>query len=257
MEYAVICTVALLASAISLFSGFGLGTILLPVFAVFFPVNIAVFLAAIVHLLNNLFKLSLLFRHIDKGVALRFGLPAILAALLGAWVLTRLSDLKPLITYQVAGHGFEVMPVSFTVALLIVFFALWEILPKAKGISFDRKYLPVGGVLSGFFGGVSGQQGALRSAFMVRSNLSERGFVATGVVIACLVDIARIPLYTASFSLVSTERNAILLGAATLSAFLGAFAANRWLTRVTMRTIQMLVSIMLFGVAVALGSGLV
>ncbi len=54
-----VCLVALLASGLTLFSGFGLGTLLLPAFALFFPVEIAVAATAIVHLINNLFKLLL------------------------------------------------------------------------------------------------------------------------------------------------------------------------------------------------------
>jgi hypothetical protein len=60
MEYPNICLAALISSGLSLFSGFGLGTLLMFVFAVFFPVEIAIALTAIVHYLNNLFKLPLL-----------------------------------------------------------------------------------------------------------------------------------------------------------------------------------------------------
>ena len=51
---------ALAASMISLFSGFGLATLVMPVFAVFFPIPVAVASTAVVHVLNNLFKLVLL-----------------------------------------------------------------------------------------------------------------------------------------------------------------------------------------------------
>jgi len=56
-----------------------------------------------------------------------------------------------------------------TIAVLLLFFAIFELLPRFKHFSFDRKYLPLGGILSGFFGGLSGNQGALRSAFLVKS----------------------------------------------------------------------------------------
>ena len=59
MEYIVVCLAALLASALTLFSGFGLGTLLMPVVAIFFPLNLAIAITAIVHLLNNLFKFAL------------------------------------------------------------------------------------------------------------------------------------------------------------------------------------------------------
>ncbi len=42
MEYLLICPAAVIASGLTLFSGFGLGTLLMPVFAVFFPVDIAI-----------------------------------------------------------------------------------------------------------------------------------------------------------------------------------------------------------------------
>ena len=57
MSYLVICAVALLASTLTFYSGFGLGTLLLPAFALFVPVEQAVALTAVVHLLNSLFKL--------------------------------------------------------------------------------------------------------------------------------------------------------------------------------------------------------
>lgn len=38
MEFLIVCAVALIASGLTFFSGFGLGTILMPVLALFFPV---------------------------------------------------------------------------------------------------------------------------------------------------------------------------------------------------------------------------
>jgi uncharacterized protein len=257
MEYLIVCPVAFLASAMTLFSGFGLGVILLPAFALFFPLPIAVALTAIVHFLNNLFKLSLLYKHANKSVVLRFGLLAMPASYLGALSLSRLSNIQPLVSYEVFSHSFQVMPMNLIIAILMIFFALWEIVPRLEKITFDRKYLPLGGVLSGFFGGLSGQQGALRTAFLIRSGLTKEGFIASGVVIACMVDIVRIPVYISSFSQLETNKNLSLLIAATLSAFLGAFIANRWLKKVKMKVIQILVSIMLFGVAAALGMGFI
>ena len=52
----VIGLVAFGVSLLTLFSGFGLGTLLLPAFAVFFPIEVAVASTAIVHAANNLFK---------------------------------------------------------------------------------------------------------------------------------------------------------------------------------------------------------
>ena len=56
MSVILICAVALAASCLTFFSGFGLGTILMPVFAIFFPLEIAIALTAVVHFLNNIFR---------------------------------------------------------------------------------------------------------------------------------------------------------------------------------------------------------
>ncbi len=55
MSYLIICGTALIVSGLTLFSGFGLGTLLMPAFALFFPVEVAVEATAVVHLANNIF----------------------------------------------------------------------------------------------------------------------------------------------------------------------------------------------------------
>ena len=257
MEYFVICLAAIISSGLTLFSGFGLGTLLMPVFAVFFPVEVAIALTAIVHFLNNLFKLMLIGRYADRSVVLRFGIPAILSAFLGARVLVLLTGLKPLLIYELLGKELQVTPVKLVIAVLLVLFAAAELMSAPGGIAFGRKLLPVGGILSGFFGGLSGNQGALRSLFLLRSGLSQEGFIATGVLITCLVDFTRIWVYSSHFYTAGGFQNLPLLAAATASAFLGAFIGSRLMKKVTMRNIQLMVSVMLFGIALSLGTGLI
>src|SRR5215510_3086206 len=109
MTYLVVCSVAFVASGLAFFSGFGLGTLLLPCFALFFPIEHAVALTAVVHFLNGLFKLALVGRHANRRIVIRFGVPAIVAAFAGAWLLIQLSDLPPLATYTLFGRELHVM----------------------------------------------------------------------------------------------------------------------------------------------------
>src|SRR5688572_22370544 len=104
MIYIVTCAIAFLASGLTFFSGFGLGTLLLPAFAMFFPVGLAVALTAVVHFLNGVFKLFLLWRHIEWEAVWKFGVPAILGALAGAATLLSISDAQPLLTYSLFGR---------------------------------------------------------------------------------------------------------------------------------------------------------
>jgi len=99
MSYIIICTVALLVSGFTLFSGFGLGTLLMPAFALFFPVEVAVAATAIVHLANNIFKVVLVGRQADFKVVAKFALPAAVAAMLGALILNLLATVPPMAEY--------------------------------------------------------------------------------------------------------------------------------------------------------------
>jgi uncharacterized membrane protein YfcA len=256
LKYLLVCVSSGLASAITLLSGFGLGTLLLPVFLVFFPIPIAIPLTALVHLLNNAFKLILLGKYTDKTVVLHFGLPARLSAFVGAEVFLWLSSFDASWEYQLLGHTFSVKPIKLVVALLMIVFALWEVVPSLQKVTFSKQYLPIGGILSGFFGGLTGHQGVFRSAFLLRTGLTKESFIGTGVVIACLVDISRLSVYATSITSVGNADHVPILIAATLSAFLGALAGNRMMKKVTIRSIQILVSVMMFGIAVSLAVGL-
>ncbi len=257
MDYLFIPLVSALASLLTFFSGFGLGTLLTPVFAIFFSVELAIGLTAIVHFFNGLFKLSLVGRYVDKTILLRFGLPAILAALAGAWVLSLLSDLKPLFSYSIYNHEFYVSPLKLILGVLIAMFTLFELIPKLRDVEFDKRYLSVGGFISGFFGGLSGHQGALRSAFLSRSGLTKEQFVGTGTAISVMIDIARLSVYSKSLSSGSIINNLPLLGITTLSAFSGAYFGNKLLKKMTMKTVQLFVSFSLFLLAIALAAGLI
>ena len=247
MDYFIICVVALLGSALTLFSGFGLGTLLLPVFGLFFPIEVAIIMTSIVHFSNNIIKLLFFGKQINKEVILKFGIPAIIFAFLGAFVLKILSSMQPIFRYIIDNKNFEVMPIKIIIGVLLIVFALIEFIPKFKNLEFNQKYLSFGGALSGFFGGLSGHQGALRTAFLVRTNLSKEAFIATGVGIACLVDISRLSIYIPE--IINNDNISLhykLIMAATVSAFLGVYFGNKLLKKITIATIQNIVAVLLF-----------
>ena len=148
------------------------------------------------------------------------------------------------------------MPVKLVIGFLLLIFALVEFLPWFQKIAFPTKYFPVGGLLSGFFGGLSGMQGALRSAFLARANITKEAFVATGVVIAFLIDIPRLAIYSRMFLDGGIQVDYGVLGAALIAALSGAYLGNRYLKKITMGVIQKIVAAMLFAVALGLISGL-
>jgi uncharacterized membrane protein YfcA len=257
MEIVIISVTAFIVAILTFFSGFGLGTILTPVFMIFFPVDLAIGLTGIVHFFNNLFKLLLVGRKADREVLLRFGIPAVIAALLGSWLLLNITDLRPLFAYQMFGRTFEVFPVKFIISVLLIIFATIDLIPYFSKLQFGKDKLPVGGALSGFFGGLSGNQGALRSAFLIKAGLSKEAFIATAVVVSTFVDFTRLSVYATRFTKAGLSDNLTLVICATVSAIVGAYIGNKLLKKVTLKFLQVTVAIMLIIISLALGAGLI
>jgi len=258
----IVAVASFLTAGLTLFSGFGLGTLLMPVFALFFPVEIAVAATAIVHGANNIFKIAVVGKFADWSLVTRFGIPAIFSAFAGAWALGYVAHFEELFSYSLGSISGTVTPVKLTMGILMFFFALFELLPRLRDFKFNRKYLLPGGLLSGFFGGFSGHQGALRSAFLVKVGVSTEAFVGTNAVIGFMVDMARIATYTLVFLMTGTgspvgaEQWPLVL-AAVAAAFFGVMIGKRFLHKVTMKSVQALAGTLLLIIAVILGAGLV
>jgi hypothetical protein len=179
-----VCLTALGALCLTLFSGFGLGRILMPVFAIFFSVETAVEMTAVVHMANNVFNIVIFGKKSDKDVLLKFALPGIVAALAGARLLIYISGLPTVTSYTIGQREFKITVVKIIIGILMIGFALFELLPRFEKMEFDKKWLPLGGIISGFFGGLSGHQGVMRSAFLSKAGLNKEAFIGNGVVTA-------------------------------------------------------------------------
>ncbi|MBM3318031.1 MAG: TSUP family transporter, partial [Candidatus Eisenbacteria bacterium] len=228
----------------------------------FLPIEIAVAATALVHGANNVLKAALLGKWADSALVLRFGAPAIVAALGGVYVLKLLSGMPELWSYSFLGRHAVMTPVKLAMAALMAVFALLELHPRFEKLEFDRRYLPAGGVLSGFFGGLSGHQGALRSAFLAKVGISAQAFVGTNAVIGLLVDLVRISAYGAilfgsRIPDLAGSREGALVAAGALAAFAGVLVGRRILHKVTMAVVQRITGGLLLLIAALLGLGLV
>lgn len=262
MDIIFIVVAAAFASGLTMFSGFGLGTLLLPAFALFLPLETAIAATAAVHFSNGLFKALILGKMADKGIVLRFGLPAIIAAFGGVYALTLLSGMPELWEYSFFGKQSVVTPLKLVIALLMAGFALIELHPRFERMEIDRRWLLLGGLLSGFFGGLSGHQGALRSAFLAKTGMPPQAFVGTNAVIGLLVDMVRLGAYAtiligARFFDMAHSHEGKLVMAGALAAFAGVMIGKRFLHKVTMLMIQRITGILLLLVSLLLGFGIV
>lgn len=255
MELVLICTVAFAASWLTLISGFGLGTLLLPTFILFFSPLEAVAMTAIVHFMNNVFKFSLLFKQVNRYVAIWFGVSGIVGAAIGAYLSTHiekstayLSPIDPMV---------KVTWFTFFVGLLMIIFALQELIFGKVSFSFSKKAMIPGGALSGFFGGLTGHQGALRSMFLLKSGLTAQVYIATGTAVALMVDITRIPIYLNRIANGGIDEHMTLIALATFCAFMGAFIGKRMIEKITYKAVQWIVGVLMIAVGVLLLLGVI
>lgn len=258
----VLAAVAFAVSILTFFAGFGLGTLLMPAFALFFPVEVAVASTAIVHGANNVFKVLLLFRQARRSVIVAFGLPAVVAAIAGAALLGYLAGEHAIVTWSPLGREARITPVKAVLGTLIVVFGLFELVPRLRGLRAPAHWLPLGGLLAGFFGGLSGHQGALRAAFLTRVGMAPAEFVATQSVLGLMVDASRLVVYAATFFTASAAAGPagipwMLVAIATIAALTGAWIGRSLLPKVTIPRLQLFVGVLLIAVGVALGLGVI
>jgi uncharacterized membrane protein YfcA len=257
MEFIVITLGAFLAAMLTLFSGFGVSMVLVPVAIIYFPIPLAIALAAVVHLASNVYKLVQLWRQVDWRMSLRFGLPAMLAAIPGALLLKHLAGYGVLFSYSIGTATAEVTLLKIIVGILLIFFATAEWLPFFQRLHPSKKFMPIGGIMSGFFGGLSGQQGFLRSAFFFNAGLNKDQFVATNAAIGVLVDVARLLVYGAAVPIVIASLGSAVVLSASIAACMGGLVGAIWLKRVTLRAIQLFVALLLYVLGAALIAGLI
>lgn len=204
----------MLAAALTVPAGFGLATMTTPLFLLWFEPHQAIAGVAIVHGAHNAMKSRMLRDHIDSDALRRFGWALLLGALIGAALQTVIPS-DPLLL--LVGVALIVLP-----ALKLSESWTSIRLPEAE----DR----VGGFGSGFMGGLTGHQGALRAMFLRQRLPDKTEYAATAAVLALVVDLTRIPIYLWNDTSVLFSQSLLLIGFV-ISALVGAQIGRVWLEK--------------------------
>jgi uncharacterized membrane protein YfcA len=171
--------VAIFSGATASIVGFGIGSLLTPLLAARFGTGVAVAAVTLPHAFATAVRCWRLRAGIDRRVLVRFGLLSAVGALAGAFLYTRLG---PTALTRVLGG-------------LLVFTATAQLTGWASHWQPRGPLVAIFGLVSGFFGGVAGNQGGLRSAALTAFGLAPLRFVATATATGLLVDAARTPIY--------------------------------------------------------------
>ena len=208
-------------------TGFGLSTSLTPIFALVYRTQIAVMLVAIVHLLNNVFRVGLFRKHVDVALVKRFGILSIVGALAGSLLQGTIQS--------------DWLKIVLGVALIVL--GGIEFVPGGSGWRFPRRFDQAGGLLSGFLGGLLGNQGAIRSAYLVNYDIPKESFIATATLIAIFIDSTRLPVYFLTQWSEIAQAWPLLLSV-TLCAYAGTYTGKRLVGRVSQAAFKRLVNAM-------------
>lgn len=224
-------TASYVAAAAATVAGFGSSTLLIPVALLFMDIKTAVFVVAVFHLFNNLFKVRLFRNRIEAKVFWLFGIPSILLAFAGAMLISLI----------------QIEMIKTVLGVFLVAYAFYSLLEPRFGIKKTRVNAAVGGSLSGFLAGLIGLGGAIRGAFLVTFDLPKEVYVATSAAIALVIDVTRIPTYVLTKT-VQGSTSYILLPFLCVMAYLGTATGKRLLERIDQRTFRRAVSVALFAV---------
>ena len=221
------------AAGAATIAGFGSSTLLIPVAVLFMDIKTAVFVVAVFHLFNNIFKIRIFRKSIDFKIFLLFGIPSILMAFAGAMLISHI----------------PLDAVKTVLGVFLIAYAAYSFIKPAFGLKKSKPAAMAGGSLSGFLAGLIGLGGAIRGAFLTSFNLPKEIYVATSAMIAVVIDATRIPTYLITKT-VQDHSYYILLPFLCLMAFFGVKTGKVLLQKVNQDTFRRIVSVALFAVGI-------
>jgi uncharacterized membrane protein YfcA len=167
------------AGAIAAVSGFGIGSLLTPLLMLSMPTPQAVAVLAIPHAVATAIRWVRLRRDVHRPTFRQFGVASAVGGLAGAALQSIMAT----------------RALTLVLAALLVLAGITELLRRRVPLPETPFWRLAGGILSGVFGGLVGNQGGIRAAALLGFQLQPREIVATATATALLVDAARVPMY--------------------------------------------------------------
>ena len=140
------------------------------------------------------------------------------------------------------------------VGLFLALFALLSLRPGLINWKLPAVIDVAGGFLSGLIGGLIGNQGAIRSLYLLNYKLEKQELIVSAALIAVVIDLTRIPVYAYANYRYLTD-NFLLLALVILASIAGTLIGSRILPQVSSELFKriILVAVLLLGVLMLLG----
>ncbi len=228
MRELVVFVAGLFGGAVASVAGFGIGSLLTPAIAATSGTKLAVAAVSLAHIVGTSIRFWRFRRDVDWSIVRSFGFTSaaggLTGALLNTWATSR--------------------------ALEIVFGSLLVLAGMSQVTGYSKRWRLrgtlawLGGALSGFFGGLVGNQGGIRTAAMLGFDVEKRRFVATTTAVALLIDLARVPVYLA-MEAAALARMRVPIALAAIGVVLGTFLGEGLLARVPEQRFRIVVGVLL------------
>ncbi len=178
-SYYLFFLLALLAEIIGTISGFGSSILFVTLASILINFKLVLGITAVFHVFSNLSKIFLFQKGINRNIAIKLGIPAVIFVILGAY-LTSVIPLKE---------------IELSMNLIILGLTILLISGVGKKIEQTNFNLYTGGVISGFMAGLIGIGVAIRGITLAAFGLEKDIFIATSALIDLGVDTSRAVVY--------------------------------------------------------------
>ena len=235
MEVLLFTLLTIFAAGVGTLTGFGTSTIMVPVVLLFFPLPQTLLLVGVIHLFGDLWKMLLFRQGIRWKLILSFGIPGVIASFIGASLIFIIPDYI----------------LSRVLGVFIITYTLFLFISPSFQIKKNTLNTMFGGVLSGFFAGIFGMGGAIRSAFLAAFNLPKSVYIASAGAIALFTDITRLSAYLSG----GVRLEPFLLWGILLfipASFAGAYTAKGFVGKIPQKKFRMVIALFLFLIGVRL-----
>jgi uncharacterized membrane protein YfcA len=168
-----------IANGVGVLSGFGTGTLMTPILLFFLPYPQTILLVCIIVWFHNVWKMLFFRHHIRWHLVIFFGLPGVVTTYVGALLV---------------GSAWQTILPSFLGAFLLGYVIFIFFFPNFK-IKHNSFVSIIGGSIAGFFAGLFGSKGPIRTVFFDAYNLPKEVFLGTAGAISILIDTSRFVTY--------------------------------------------------------------
>lgn len=223
-----VMVVGFFAGMIASLAGFGIASFLIPIISIRAGTKAAIVIVALPHFLGAGLRFWLLKAKANRQILIRFGLLSAAGGLAGALL----------------HSSFQSSLLQSIFAVMLIVAGILGALQLSERIRLGKIGASIVGLASGFFGGLAGEQGGIRSVALLNFSIEKEAFIATATATGLIVDATRMPIYYLTQPTLITQYTGILI-LSTIAVIAGTLAGNIVLKKIPEKSFKQVVSLLI------------